>query len=165
MADFDIDDSYSSGDLTPQAETAQAETAQDDTTSGSTDDGAYLELGDDPAGTVADEAHRFGLRITSGQRSVSHNAAVGGAPDSYHLRGQAYDLAGPPAKMRSFTDYMNAVYGPNLRELFHDPVGGWKSGQPVGAVGGTLITCISPGTSPALMMIPRTLRAARASRT
>jgi hypothetical protein len=31
---------------------------------------------------------------------------------------------------------MNAVYGPNLRELFHDPVGGWKSGQPVGAVGG-----------------------------
>jgi len=122
MVDLDTDELDSSADPTPESATTQDE--------------AYLDLGDDPAGTVADEAHRFGLRITSGQRSVSHNAAVGGAPDSYHLHGQAYDLAGPQAKMRGFTNYMNAVYGPNLRELFHDPVGGWKSGQPVGAIGG-----------------------------
>src|SRR5215467_13969732 len=85
------------------------------------DSDAYLDLGDDPADTVAQEAHRFRLRITSGQRSVFHNAAVGGAPDSYHLRGQAYDLSGPPERMRSFTNYMNGAYGPNLRELLHDP--------------------------------------------
>ena len=75
MVDFDTDDSDSSSDLTTRSATSQ--------------DDAYLDLGDDPADTVAQEGHRFGLRITSGQRSVFHNAAVGGAPDSYHLRGQA----------------------------------------------------------------------------
>lgn len=43
-----------------------------------------------------------GARITSGQRSAEHNRAVGGAPNSYHLRGQAYDLA--PAPGQSMTD-------------------------------------------------------------
>jgi hypothetical protein len=66
---------------------------------------------------------------------MAHNAAGGGAPNSYHLTGQACDLTGPADKMRSSTNYMNAAYGPKLRELFHDPVGGWKSGQPVGAIG------------------------------
>lgn len=37
--------------------------------------------------------HRFGVtRITSGFRSQALNAAVGGAPDSQHLRGEAADL-------------------------------------------------------------------------
>ena len=36
---------------------------------------------------------RFGVtRITSGLRSQALNAAVGGAPDSQHLRGEAADL-------------------------------------------------------------------------
>ncbi|MBM6660223.1 D-Ala-D-Ala carboxypeptidase family metallohydrolase [Marseilla massiliensis] len=36
---------------------------------------------------------RFGVtRITSGFRSQALNAAVGGAPDSQHLRGEAADL-------------------------------------------------------------------------
>lgn len=39
-----------------------------------------------------------GVRITSGARTPEHNAEVGGAKNSYHLRGQAYDLV-PPAGM------------------------------------------------------------------
>src|SRR5262249_17228666 len=102
----------------------------------SADPDEYADLGPDPAATVSQTAHAFGLRISSGLRSVAHNAAVGGAADSYHLTGQAYDLTGPSGRMANFTHYMNAVYGPKLRELFHDPVGGWKSGQWVGAIGG-----------------------------
>ena len=32
------------------------------------------------------------VHITSGYRTAAHNAAVGGAPDSQHLRGEAADL-------------------------------------------------------------------------
>lgn len=32
------------------------------------------------------------LLITSGYRSAAHNAAVGGAKNSYHMRGQAFDV-------------------------------------------------------------------------
>lgn len=39
-----------------------------------------------------------GVVVTSGQRSPSHNAAVGGVPGSYHLTGQARDFT-PPAGM------------------------------------------------------------------
>lgn len=31
-------------------------------------------------------------RVTSTRRSVAHNRAVGGAPNSYHLRGRAIDI-------------------------------------------------------------------------
>jgi uncharacterized protein YcbK (DUF882 family) len=36
------------------------------------------------------------LRITSGRRSAVRNRAVGGARNSYHLRGRAVDLVGLP---------------------------------------------------------------------
>lgn len=35
------------------------------------------------------------VNITSGYRSPSYNAAVGGAPNSYHLRGEAADFQVP----------------------------------------------------------------------
>lgn len=33
------------------------------------------------------------IRITSGFRTEKHNAAVGGVPDSSHMRGYAVDIA------------------------------------------------------------------------
>src|SRR5262245_364033 len=106
----------------------------DDQGSSEPDTHQYADLGPDPAATVSQAAHPFGLRISSGQRSIAHNAAVGSAPDSYHLIGQAYDLTGGPDQMAGFARYMSAAYGPNIRELFHDPVGGWKSGRWVGSI-------------------------------
>lgn len=44
-------------------------------------------------------ARRFGLKINSGYRSAQHNAAVGGAENSDHLRGDAVDFVGSPAQM------------------------------------------------------------------
>lgn len=35
------------------------------------------------------------IRVTSGTRCYHHNKAVGGAPNSYHLRGCAFDLTSP----------------------------------------------------------------------
>src|SRR5215469_230808 len=123
----DLDPSDDTGQQGDESASAGAEAR-----SPSPDPDEYADLGPDPAATVSQAAHAFGLRISSGQRSVAHNAAVGGAPDSYHLTGQAYDLTGRPDQMASFTRHMNGAYGPNVRELFHDPVGGWKSGQWVG---------------------------------
>ncbi|MCA1653611.1 MAG: D-Ala-D-Ala carboxypeptidase family metallohydrolase [Sphingomicrobium sp.] len=52
----------------------------------------------DPAGELALAARlgaRFGA-VTSTFRTVAHNRAVGGVPNSYHLRGQAIDIARRP---------------------------------------------------------------------
>ncbi len=94
-----------------------------------------LPLGDNPADTVSQEAKRFGLTTTSGQRTVQHNKDVGGAANSNHLSGNAYDFAGDPQKMRQFTEYMRDAYGDNLSELYHDPVGGYKAGKSIGPIG------------------------------
>lgn len=34
------------------------------------------------------------VKVTSAKRSVAHNRKVGGAPNSFHLRGRAIDLVG-----------------------------------------------------------------------
>lgn len=81
-------------------------------------------------------AHRYGLQITSGYRSEAQNKAVGGVPDSYHLRGEAIDVA-PTEKAKQF--YRYALAHPQLfTELFYDPAGLFiKNGRVYkGAIGG-----------------------------
>lgn len=49
----------------------------------------------DPRATLDGIFGSGGYKITSGYRSPEHNAAVGGAPNSDHLRGEAYDIVVP----------------------------------------------------------------------
>jgi hypothetical protein len=56
------------------------------------------DVGDRSASTSATAmriAAAYGV-ITSGWRSIAHNRAVGGVPNSYHLRGAAIDVARKP---------------------------------------------------------------------
>lgn len=73
-----------------------------------------------------DRARDLGLRITS---------TTGGrhAPNSYHYRGRAADVAGAPSAMRQFYTEMART---NPTELFYDPMGGIKHGRSIGAIGG-----------------------------
>lgn len=41
------------------------------------------------------DREKKGVRILSGQRSVSHNAKVGGKKKSYHIPGKAADITSP----------------------------------------------------------------------
>lgn len=74
----------------------------------------------DPSESLSKLAHDFGLKITSNLRSPQHNAAVGGAPSSYHLKGEAYDVAGDPEKMRQFYDRVRDTYGGELAEVLNE---------------------------------------------
>lgn len=69
---------------------------------------------------------RFGpVSVTSGYRSPSYNAAVGGADDSYHLRGEAADIQvanSSPKDVHRWADTMFPVSGIGLYER---DVGGW----------------------------------------
>jgi len=47
---------------------------------------------------LARKACGFPLQVTSGFRCEAHNAAVGGKPDSAHLRGLAADVACPDSR-------------------------------------------------------------------
>ncbi len=51
-------------------------------------------------------------RVTSTFRSVAHNRAVGGVPNSYHLRGRAIDIARRPGVTHSMiaAAFRNAGY-------------------------------------------------------
>lgn len=53
------------------------------------------DAGDMSAATAVRVAAGYGV-ITSGWRSVAHNRAVGGVPNSYHLQGAAIDVARKP---------------------------------------------------------------------
>lgn len=62
---------------------------------------------------------------------------------SYHYRtfggnhgvGRAADISGDPAKMSAFSKWFLGNYGGGS-ELFYDPLGGWKFGKSIGAIGG-----------------------------
>lgn len=53
-------------------------------------------------------AKRYGLTITSGYRSPSHNAAVGGAPNSFHVQGLAFDFVPKRSGFWGFLDRAKA---------------------------------------------------------
>ena len=79
----------------------------------------FQPLGDDPLSTIRTEAKAHGLGVGSTSRSASHNKAVGGAANSYHLYGQAADIVGDHSKFQQFHDYMEDKYGTNLAELIY----------------------------------------------
>jgi hypothetical protein len=74
-------------------------------------------------------------RVTSTFRSVEHNRAVGGVPNSYHLRGRAIDIARRPGVTHSMiaAAFRNAGYQlvESLDEGDHShfafSFGGWSS--------------------------------------
>lgn len=61
------------------------------------------ELGPHSRAHAVDLLNRFpGTRVTSARRSLRENVAVGGAPNSYHVRGRAVDFAPPRERWREF---------------------------------------------------------------
>lgn len=61
-----------------------------------------------------------GARITSGYRDPERNRRVGGAPNSYHTRGQAFDLAPPPGmSMRQLYEQVRAS-GQPFQEVINE---------------------------------------------
>lgn len=55
--------------------------------------------------TAVEIAKQYGLTLTSGFRSPSKNASIGGAKKSFHQSGEAYDVAGTPAQMQKFAEW------------------------------------------------------------
>jgi hypothetical protein len=62
------------------------------------------------ASQVQQIVSRFGVTPTSGYRSPQHNAAVGGAPASDHLSGDAVDFGGSPAQLAALYKYAQGRY-------------------------------------------------------
>ncbi|WP_025907158.1 D-Ala-D-Ala carboxypeptidase family metallohydrolase [Priestia flexa] len=55
--------------------------------------------------TAIDIAKQYGLTLTSGYRSPSKNASIGGSKTSFHTHGLAYDFAGTPSQMQKFAEW------------------------------------------------------------
>lgn len=53
---------------------------------------------------------RFGVKPTSGYRDAAHNAQVGGASNSDHLRGDAVDFGGTPQQLAALYRYAQGRY-------------------------------------------------------
>ena len=84
---------------------------------------------------VRAKARKYGLIVSSGQRSPARNAAVGGAPQSAHLTGDAEDYVGAPGNMRAFARDVAANDAGNLSELYHGAIA-IKNGRRVRGIGG-----------------------------
>ena len=69
---------------------------------------------------------KFGpISITSGYRSPSYNSAVGGAPDSYHLKGMAADIQAAKATPKEIYDWANKHFPISGLGLYRRSGGGW----------------------------------------
>jgi len=86
--------------------------------------GANANLG--PYAAIAAE---MGLHVVSGLRP---GAVTSSGNTSHHASGHALDIAGPPASMMRFAQYMASHYGPGLEELIYSPFGARQihNGQP-----------------------------------
>lgn len=81
-------------------------------------------------------AKKFGLTITSGYRDAKTNAAVGGAPNSWHMKGRAIDVATGP-QLEKVASYVRAN-PQRFEEFFFDPLGWYVKGGRIvnGKIGG-----------------------------
>lgn len=69
---------------------------------------------------------QFGpVTITSGYRSPAYNAAVGGAPDSYHMGGEAADIQCSKATPEEVYAWADTVFPVSGLGLYRRNGGGW----------------------------------------
>lgn len=69
----------------------------------------YKETNTNTAAKLATQyANQFGLRFTSGKRSLKEEISLGGSERSMHVSGQAFDFAGTPSAMQSFSNWAKA---------------------------------------------------------
>lgn len=69
-----------------------------------------IEVNSQIAPDVAQVANLFGVKVESGFRSAEHNAAVGGAENSDHLKGNAVDFVGSPQAMQHLYQWAQGKY-------------------------------------------------------
>lgn len=69
---------------------------------------------------VVDDILASGAKITSGKRTPERNAAVGGAANSYHLKGNAYDIVPPPGMSMADLEKRLRNSGADFAELINE---------------------------------------------
>lgn len=69
---------------------------------------------------VVDSLTSAGARITSSKRTPEHNAAVGGAANSYHLSGHAFDIVPPPGMSMGELEQQLRSTGVKFAELINE---------------------------------------------
>lgn len=72
---------------------------------------------------VRKRVKHYRLTITSGYRTKEHNAAIGGAKNSYHLKGTelypgAFDVAGPQHELALLFLELFREYPTRINELY-----------------------------------------------
>lgn len=65
------------------------------------------------------------VTVTSGYRSPSYNAAVDGAPESYHLHGMAADLRVSGVDVRTVYDWADGMFPVSGLGIYRRGDGGW----------------------------------------